>query len=117
MSLKIKSKKELGRNALAMHGGEVLTDRPSLWVFIGYATFAAVLVGWCMTSTVGWETTLGIIAIHIITTFLLCYFKAHPADLSLLKPVSAGGKKTGEANPFGDFAGKPKQLKTNTKKK
>ena len=35
-------KNNLARNADAMQIRRVLTDRPSLWVFFGYTTFAAV---------------------------------------------------------------------------
>ena len=92
----MKLKKDVACNANAMQIRRVLTNRPCLWVFLGFSFLAAGVVSWCLISTAGWEATLCILAIHTIV--LLRYFTApHPRLFnpfkgeSLLKPVSAGG--------------------------
>ena len=99
----MKLKKDVACNANAMQIERVLTDRPSLWVFLGYATFAAGAVGWFLISTAGVVATVGILATHLIVC--LRYFLAHHPRLSsnpfkgddLLKPAGAGGGSDGEA--------------------
>jgi len=99
-------KNNLARNADAMQIRRVLTDRPSLWVFFGYTTFAAGAVGWFLISTAGVGATLCILAIHIIFCLRL-FIAPHPRLSSnpfrgenLLKPVSAGeGKVTRAKTP------------------
>tara|TARA_R100000687_G_C6402257_1_gene142460 strand:+ start:139 stop:483 length:345 start_codon:yes stop_codon:yes gene_type:complete len=96
-------KNNLARNADAMQIRRVLTDRPSLWVFFGYTTFAAGAVGWFLISTAGVVATVGILATHLIVC--LRYFLAHHPRLSsnpfkgddLLKPAGAGGRMVTEA--------------------
>ena len=90
-------------NADALQIERVLTDRPSLWVFIGYTALAAGMVSWCLISTAGWEATFGILAIHIIAC-ARHFWPPHPrlssnpfGNKDLLKPVSAGGRNDGEA--------------------
>ena len=92
-------KNNLARNASALHSQRVPTDRPSLWVFLGYTAFAAGVVSWCLISTAGVGATLCILAIHIIFCLRL-FIAPHPRLSSnpfrgenLLKPVSAGGGK------------------------
>jgi hypothetical protein len=93
MSTKIK----LARNAFAMHSEPVLTNFTCSAIAAFYATFALSVCGWCLLSTAGWKTTIGILAIHVIP-LTLCRLKARPSCLSpfsrvnLLKPASAGGR-------------------------
>jgi len=99
----MKLKKDVACNANAMQIERVLTDRPSLWVFFGYTTFAAGAVGWFLISTAGVVATVGILATHLIVC--LRYFLAHHPRLSsnpfkgddLLKPAGAGGRMVTEA--------------------
>ncbi len=92
-------KNNLARNADAMQIRRVLTNRPCLWVFLGFSFLAAGVVSWCLISTAGWEATFGILAIHIIFCLRL-FIAPHPRLSSnpfrgenLLKPVCAGGGK------------------------
>jgi len=97
-----KTKKEVDRNAKAMHIHRVLTDNRCFLIWAAYALFPAGLCGWLLISTAGWELTIGILAIPMFS--LLCRFKAPPPRLffnpfgeDLLKPASAGGRMVTEA--------------------
>ena len=99
-----KTKKEVARNAKAMHTRRVLTDNRCFSIWAAYALFTAGLCGWLLISTAGWELTIGILATHIFP--ILCRFKAPSPRLSfnpfggggyLLKPASAGGRMVTEA--------------------
>ena len=90
-------------NADAMQIRRVLTNRPCLWVFLGFSFLAAGVVSWCLISTAGWEATFGILAIHIIFCLRL-FIAPHPRLSSnpfkgedLLKPAGAGGRMVTEA--------------------
>ena len=90
-------------NADAMQIRRVLTNRPCLWVFLGFSFLAAGVVSWCLISTAGVVATVGILATHLIVC--LRYFLAHHPRLSsnpfkgddLLKPAGAGGRMVTEA--------------------
>ena len=89
-------KNKIARNAAALHSASVPTDRPALWVFFSYATFAAGVIGWCIYSTAGGMMTLALTFIPSITFILPRLFyrnMMNPFKNDLLKPASVGGRK------------------------
>ena len=87
---------KIDRNADALHSASVPTDRPALWVFFSYATFAAGVISWCIFSTAGEVigSVLTVISSIIIILPRLFYRNIqNPFKDNLLKPTSVGGRK------------------------